>query len=93
MKSIGQNLIVITPLLLTVLLILWTLAVAPFTKYGDWQVYPALLIAPIVLVAHILLIALRKGARLGLLLYAIIHGAIFSVVWMGCIMWISKDCL
>jgi len=93
MKITRQNLMATTPLLLTALLILWTLAVAPFTKYGDWQIYPALLIAPVVLIVHIFLIALRKGTRLGFLLYAIIHGAIFSAVWMACIMWISKDCL
>jgi predicted ferric reductase len=93
MRITGQNIIASTPLIFTVLLIVWTLAVAPFTKYGDWRIYPALFLAPMVLIVHILLIASRKGARLGFLFYAIMHGTIFFVIWTGCLMWISKDFL
>ena len=96
MKIEGQQTLKIAPLIITLLLILWTMAVSPFSHYGDnWAIYPALLMAPLVLLLHLFLIVLGKGtaAKLRLLSYALIHGAIFFFIWINCLMRISKDSL
>ena len=79
------------PLLLTCFLVTWTAVVYPFSKYGDmWAILPALITAPAVLLAHATLVVLGPN-RWRELAYAGLHLAIFSVVWIGALMLISKD--
>ena len=87
------KLIQYVPVILTVTLILWTIAVSPHSKYGDnWAIYPAVFILPIVIFWHVgLIIAYRP--RIHFFLYGLLHTLILFVIWMICIMRISKDSL
>ena len=90
---ITRDLLRATPLLLTVLLLIWTLTTTPFTSFGNrWAVYPALAILPLTLVSHIALIVARRP-RLPFLLYALVHMPIQVYVWQLCLILISKDWL
>jgi len=81
------------PLFLTGTLILWTILVSPYSKYGDtWAIMPALVTFPLVLGLHIFL-AYRNKWRTGVMVYGMVHCIIFFVIWMGCLMRISKDSL
>lgn len=81
------------PLLLTLFLILWTLATAPFTSFGNrWAVYPVLVVPPLTLLLHIGLIVVRRP-RWAFILYAVVHMCIQAYVWQVCLILISKDWL
>lgn len=81
------------PLLLTALLLVWTLTTAPFTTFGNrWAVYPAIAILPLTFLLHIVLIV-AKRPRLPYILYAIVHMAIQAYLWQVCLILISKDWL
>jgi hypothetical protein len=81
------------PLVPTAFLVVWTVLVYPFSKYGDnWAIWPALLVLPLALFMHIyLVVALRP--RRSLVFYGIIHLAFLAVLWFGCLMLISKDAI
>lgn len=50
----GMKLIRLIPVFLTLLIVLWTIAVTSFTKYGDnWALYPILVIDLIILIWHV----------------------------------------
>jgi hypothetical protein len=87
-----RRFLILSPVLLTLLLIVWTLVVYRHTKYGDWQIYPAVLVFPIALLCHILLIIIDKP-KLIFVLYAVVHLIILALIWVGCLMLISKDSL
>jgi hypothetical protein len=97
--AISERVLVFIPIALTVLLVIWTVAVSPFSQYGDnWAIMPALVLAPIVLAWHLSLIGVRLGdwsCRRDILFfygsYGLIHLVIFIPVWFCCLMWISKD--
>jgi len=81
------------PLLLTVFLIIWTIVVSPYSKYGnDWAVYPALAVLPIVVIWHSVLVILEKSKGV-FIAYGLVHTAILFVIWVYCLMKISKDSL
>lgn len=87
------NLLRITPIALNVLLIIWTVAVYPYSKYGDrWAIDPAFAIFPIIIVLHIVLLFIEKW-KLNSIIYSITHITISFVIWIYCIMAISKDSL
>jgi len=89
----GENIVRFGPIGLTGFLIIWTIIVSPYSKYGDnWAIYPALLVLPAVLIWHVVLIFLEKP-RSAFVLYGIIHFVILFVIWMYCLMKISKDAL
>jgi len=81
------------PLLLTGFLILWTAAVYQFARYGNkWAIYPALAVFPATLLVHVwIVVASRPRDRA--LWYALLHLALQFVIWLGCLMLISKDAL
>jgi len=84
------------PFFITLLLIGWTVIVSPYSQYGDnWAILPALIMAPIVFFWHMLLIFNNKGKEKKILLsfYAVIHILIFLMIWIYCLMKISKDSL
>ena len=85
-----RRLFIILPILLMLLLIIWTLAVYKFTQYGSWEIYPALLIFPLALLWHIFLIIIEKP-KLFFVSYAVIHLLLLFGLWLGCLMLISKD--
>ncbi len=80
------------PLLLTGFLVLWTAAVYEFARYGDKWIYPALAVFPATLLVHAWIVV-GSRARARALLYALIHLALQFVIWLGCLMLISKDTL
>ena len=84
----------LTPISVTLLLVLWTLAVSPTSSYGDdWAVWPAMLALPIALLWHMTAIVNAPGQRRFVSLVAIGHLAVLVPVWFLCLMLISKDSL
>ena len=80
-------------ILLSFLLIAWTASVFPYSKYGDnWAITPALLIFPSAVALHFIIL-IRQGFRLKLILYSICHLAVLFIIWVLCLMLISKDSL
>jgi hypothetical protein len=79
------------PLILSGVLILWTVLVSPHSKYGDnWAIIPALAIYPAVL--HII-IFFKSSPKGNMIAYAVVHCAALFVVLLWCLMNISKDSL
>ena len=79
------------PLLLTGFLILWTATVYQFAKYGDkWAIYPALAVFPATILVHAWIVVASHG-RIRALWYALLHLALQFVIWLGCLMLISRD--
>ena len=79
------------PLILSVFLVVWTAAVYPFSAYGDrWAIYPALLVLPLTFLTHGWLIVTSQQ-KFRAFFYGLIHVVLQSVVWVGCLMLISKD--
>ena len=92
----SERAVVLVPIALTILMIIWTAIVSPFSKYGDnWAIVPALALAPVVITWHLALFGVRRGDwayhRGVLVIYALIHLFIFIPIWFGCLMLISKD--
>lgn len=81
------------PVALTAFLIIWTVCVSPYSKYGDnWAIVPAFLVLPLVLVIHLAL--LIKGRwHPKLVAYGVLHTCAIFYIWMWCLMDISKDAL
>lgn len=84
--------ILISPVLLTLLLMVWTALVYKYSYYDSWHADPAFAIAPLVLICHIVLIV-RNTPRLPFVLYAVAHLGVFIPLWIGCLMLITKDSL
>ena len=88
-----ESLIRLGPIGLTLILILWTVFVSQYSKYGDnWAIYPALAIFPIAVIWHIVLVIVEKS-KLIFITYGLIHLVILFAIWMYCLMKISKDSL
>jgi hypothetical protein len=89
----GDRVKVALPIVATAFLVVWTMAVYPFSKYGDnWAIWPALLVLPLALFMHIYLVVTLRPRR-SLIFYGIIHLAFLAVLWFGCLMLISKDAI
>ena len=87
------NITLFMPVIITAFLIAWTLVVSPFSKHGDdWAIIPALLVLPIVVIWHIGLVIVSRP-RFPLILFGMLHTLALFVIWMICIMKISKDAL
>jgi hypothetical protein len=81
------------PLWGTPLLVLWTILVSPYSKYGDdWAISPAVATLPLVIGLHVA-IAYRARWSWNFIAYGLIHSALFFVIWIYCLMAISKDSL
>ncbi len=81
------------PLILSGVLILWTLLVSPHSKYGDnWAIIPALAIFPAVIILHVIIV-FKKSSKGSMIAYALAHCAVLCVVWPWCLWSISKDSL
>ncbi len=82
-----------SPILIDILLICWTLAVSPYSKYGDnWAIYPAIILFPVLILVHTILIFIDKN-KLACSIYGIIHIFFVFFLWIYCLMKISKDAL
>lgn len=80
------------PMALTSLLLTWTAVVYPYSRYGDWFIYPALIALTLIMLIHILLVALSKP-RARQVTYAVVHVGFLIPLWFVCPMLISKDSL
>jgi hypothetical protein len=84
---------VLTPVLLTVFVIVWTLAVQPFTQYDDyWALWPVTLALPLAFAVHIYLAATLRP-KWPLVGYAAVHLSALLLIVVICLMRISKDSL
>ena len=89
----GNVMIRLAPVGFTVLLILWTALVSPYSKYGDnWAIYPAVGVLPLVLFWHVYLV-ISQHPRSTFFTYGLVHMGILFVIWIICLMKISKDAL
>jgi hypothetical protein len=78
---------------LTALVVIWTLAVQPFTGYADnWAIWPVILSLPLAAAVHIYLVA-TLPPKWPLVGYAVVHLIILVLVVTVCMMRISKDSL
>lgn len=81
------------PVIVTVLVGLYTLAVAPFTRSGQtWPLLPVLAGLVLVVILHVGLV-IRGPGRAVLLAYADAHLAFWAYFAMVCLLRISKDSL
>ena len=81
------------PLLLTAFLVVWTLAVQPFSGYGDnWAMWPAMAVLPLAVVIHIYLVVTLRP-KWPLVGYAAVHLSALLLVSIICLMRITKDSL
>ena len=79
------------PVIITFILVAWTAVVYPFSKYGDWEIYPALVAFPVAFIWHFVIIYRLRGNRKTASIAAFAHLGIMLIVWFGCLMMISKD--
>ena len=85
--------ILAAPVIVTVLVMVWTLVVSPHSQYGDdWAVYPVVLAFLIVLGLHGMLLV-RSPLRLAMVVYAVLHLVFWVPFGIWCLMRISKDSL
>jgi hypothetical protein len=86
-------LVAYAPLGVTASLVVWTFIVSPRSKYGDsWAIDPALAALPLVVGLHVLA-AYQARWRSPFIAYGLLHCAVFFVIWIYCLMMISKDSL
>ncbi len=79
------------PIYLTIVLIIWTMIVKPYSKYGDyWAIDPAIILFPIVFIIHII-IMYKKEFKMKYVIYSLVHLTIFFSIWLMCLALISKD--
>ena len=83
-----------SPVIISVLLVLWTAAVYPFSVYGDnWAIWPALLALPTACLWHATLFFVLVEKRRLVGIAAVCHLAVLVPLWFVCLMLISKDSL
>lgn len=81
------------PVILSALLVCWTLLVSPHTKYGDtWALVPILLVFLSVVAIHIGILV-KRGWTAGLIVYGVLHIAIVLALSFWSLTLISKDSL
>lgn len=85
----------IFPVFLSVVLVAWTIFAYPYLQNGDdWLVLPVIGSLPVLLVSDTTLVIISKAkSRIFSLLYVLVHGAIFVIVWLACIVLLSSDSL
>ena len=83
----------IAPVGITLIVLLWTFVISPFTKYGDdWAIYPVLFAAMVVPGWHVyLVIKPILFSRLSMIFYGVVHIIVFLQELMLSLMLISKD--
>jgi hypothetical protein len=92
MKLNLENPFDLIPISASVLGMVWTAAVAPFTSYGNtWAQYPVFALFAVSVVVHVWLIAKRPSFHQ--VLYGVVHLPMQVVVFFACLMLISKDSL
>jgi len=85
----------IAPIGASLFVLVWSLAINPYTKYGDnWALIPVFLSAVFVVGWHFYLVIFPGSrARTILTLYGLGHILLFGYLFMLALMWISKGSL
>jgi YD repeat-containing protein len=79
------------PALLTLLLIVWTFLVSPYSQYGDkWAIYPPMALLLLAVLWHIYQVIFFEP-RWKYVIYATIHLPVMAIILIYCMMIISKD--
>jgi hypothetical protein len=99
--AMPERMLALVPIVFTILLVIWTAIVSPFSKYGDnWAIMPAVALAPVIIAWHLSLLGIRLGnwtRRRDILsfygIYGVVHLSVFAGIWLWCLMRISKDSL
>ena len=95
MNILGKNALdlVYWPIYGSIFLVLWTVIVSPWSRYGDgWAIFPALFVFPAALCVHIFLL-FKSGWKIKMALYGMVHLMLLFVISIACFMLISKDSL
>ncbi len=88
-----MKLIRFVPVFLTLVILLWTIAVRSFTRFGDnWALYPILVIDLVILIWHVGLIV-TEPRKLPFIAYGAVHLIAVVGITIVCLMLISKDSL
>jgi hypothetical protein len=87
-----KRLVVVSPILLTILLVVWWALTEKYLYYGSWYVDPALAVLPLVLLWHGGLIV-RKKPRSPFVIFALMHLFFFVPIWFTVVMSLSHDSL
>ncbi len=87
-----RRLIVVSPVLLTVFLLVWWALTEKYSYYGSWYVNPALAILPLVLLWHGGLIFWNRP-RSPFVTFALIHLTFFIPIWFNVVTSLSHDSL
>lgn len=94
-QSDHSSLVVVklAPLMLTAIVIIWTMIISRFTTYGDeWAAYPILVVFVITLILHVwFVVALQP--KVPLVLYGVLHLLIQAAIFLYCIIIITKNAL
>ncbi len=88
-----HRVLLLAPLSFTLFVVVWTAVVHPLSSYGDqWAVWPVVVALPLAAAFHayLLYIFRPKGP---LFAYAALHLAVFSAIWVACLMLVSHDSL
>jgi hypothetical protein len=81
------------PILLTLLLIIWTILVSPYSQYGDnWAIYPPMALLPLAVVWHVYQIVSFKP-KWPYVVFFLVHIPAMFVILLYCMFQISKDSL
>ena len=93
LRPSARSLITSAPIVYTVLMIGWTVAVSPHTAYGDnWALLPIFGLFLISALWHIGLVVVRRPRWL-FFLYGLVHLSLLFPIAIVCLMKISKDSL
>ena len=85
----------LVPLGLTLASIVWTAALAPYTKYGvgDWAVIPLLLMLVGTVAWYGWILISGREPRVVVLGVGIVHLVVFFYITLWCLTFITKDSL
>jgi hypothetical protein len=80
------------PVLVTVLLVLWTVLVSTYSRKNEaWAIVPVLLVLPLAYLLH-LVILVREGGKAKFTLYGVVHLAMLCVILFYCLTAITNNC-
>jgi hypothetical protein len=87
-----KRLVVVSPVLLTIFLLVWWALTEKYSYYGSWYVDPALAILPVVLLWHGGLVVWNRP-RSPFVVFALVHLIVFVPIWFNVVMSLSHDSL
>ena len=75
------------------MMVVWTVIISPYTKYGDtWAVLPIIIMFSSAIVLHFILL-IEKSWAVNYIAYAVMHIPASFMIGIYCLSRISKDSL